>query len=99
MEKLNKIFYIAYNNQEFKVLFRCRQCKFSVHEGVAMWRSYGHRATELSKLSAEILHTGMLSAAGILVSRNDYAKNQKKIYRTILLGRKNLWTTSKKICT
>ena len=32
MEKLDKIFYY---NWEFKVLFRCRQCKFSMYESVA----------------------------------------------------------------
>ena len=45
MEKPNKIFY---DNREFKVLFRCRQCKFSMYESVAklpcgeiiMWRNH-----------------------------------------------------------
>ena len=32
MEKPDKIFY---DNREFKVLFRCRQCKFSMYESVA----------------------------------------------------------------
>ena len=32
MEKPDKSFY---DNREFKVLFRCRQCKFSMHESVA----------------------------------------------------------------
>ena len=32
MEKPDSIFY---DNREFKVLFRCRQCKFSMYESVA----------------------------------------------------------------
>ena len=45
MEKPDEIFY---DNREFKVLFRCRQCKFSMYESVAklprgevtIWQSY-----------------------------------------------------------
>ena len=39
MKKSNNIFH---DNREFKVLFWCRQCKFSMYESVAklLWQSY-----------------------------------------------------------
>ena len=52
MEKLDKIFY---DNQEFNVLFRCRQCKFSMYESVAkLLRQSYHVAKLLATYSTTI---------------------------------------------